>query len=63
MNPGWTVLILGGAAVALTGGAISAPALRRATDTTVGGRPTLLFRVLYSELAALRRGRRLPRHA
>lgn len=57
MNPGWTVLILGGAAVAIAGGAIAAPALRRAGDTTIGGRPTLLFRVLYSELAALTRGR------
>jgi hypothetical protein len=57
MNPGWIVLILGAAAVALAGAAIAVPALRRATDTTVGGRPTLLFRVLYSEVAALTTGR------
>ena len=57
MNPGWIVLTLGGAAVALAGGAIAAPALRRATEPTVGGRPTLLFRVLYAELTALTTGR------
>jgi hypothetical protein len=57
MNPGWIVLTLGGAAVAVAGAAIARPALRRSADTTVGGRPTLLFRVLYSELAALTKGR------
>lgn len=57
MNLGWIVLIVGGVAVALAGAAIAAPALRRSADTTVGGRPTLLFRVVYSELAALTTGR------
>jgi len=56
MNPGWIVLVLGGAAVALAGAGIARPALRRSADTTIGGRPTLIFRVMYSELAALTKG-------
>jgi uncharacterized membrane protein (UPF0136 family) len=57
MNPGWIVLVGGGAAVAAAGAAIAAPALRRAADPTLGGRPTLLFRVMYAEVAALTTGR------
>jgi hypothetical protein len=57
MDSGWYVLLAGGAAVALLGAAIAALTLRRATDVTVGGRPTLLFRVAYAELAALTEGR------
>ena len=58
MDPtGLTALVAGGVVVALVGAVIAAVTLRRATDVTVGGRPTLLFRVLYSELAALTDGR------
>jgi len=54
MDPaGWIALVAGGVAVAAVGAVIAAITLRRATDVTVGGRPTLLFRVAYSELAAL----------
>jgi hypothetical protein len=56
-STGWTALVAGGVAVALIGAVIAAVTLRRATDVTVGGRPTLLFRVAYSELAALTDGR------
>jgi hypothetical protein len=56
-STGLTALVAGGVVVALAGAVIAAMTLRRATDVTVGGRPTLLFRVVYSELAALTDGR------
>ena len=58
MDPtGLTALVAGGVVVALIGAVIAAVTLRHATDLTIGGRPTLLFRVVYSELAALTDGR------
>jgi hypothetical protein len=56
-STGWTVLLAGGVAVALLGAAAAALALRRANDVTIGGRPTLLIRVVYSEVTALTGGR------
>lgn len=55
-SSGVTALVAGGVAVALLGAVIAALTLQRATDLTVGGRPTLLFRVAYSELTALTDG-------